>query len=149
VTFRVTWGGVQGADARRLLAVACRRGNIRGGDVGAIRVEATYSLLDVARDVAAAFEAQAGRPDPRDPRVRITRADAESSPRPGARERTPAPVDTRPPRPRPRVEEALVRQHVPHRAALPERLRHGGSRSAESGRPRRGGESAVRRSRKA
>ncbi len=75
VAFRVTWGGLHGADARRLLAVACRRGNIRGSDVGAIRVEAAYSLIDIARDVASAFETQAGRPDPRDPRVRITRAD--------------------------------------------------------------------------
>jgi ATP-dependent RNA helicase DeaD len=150
VTFRVTWGGLQGADARRLLAVACRRGNIRGVDVGAIRVEATYSLLDVARDAAASFEAQAGRPDPRDPRVRITRADAGPSPRPAARERTPPPVDDRPPRPRPRVEEALVRQHVPLRAGRPERPRPGGSRSAEpERRPRRGGEGPVRRSRKA
>ncbi|HEY8042185.1 MAG TPA: DEAD/DEAH box helicase [Polyangiaceae bacterium] len=75
VTFRVTWGGRQGADARRLLAVACRRGNIRGSDVGAIRVEAAHSLIDIARDVAQAFEVAAGRPDPRDPRVRITRID--------------------------------------------------------------------------
>src|ERR1700722_11988007 len=47
VTFRVSWGGKHGADARRLLAVACRRGQIRGSDVGAIRVEATCSLIDV------------------------------------------------------------------------------------------------------
>jgi ATP-dependent RNA helicase DeaD len=75
VSFRVTWGGLHGADARRLLAVACRRGNIRGTDVGAIRVEAAYSLLDISREVAEAFEAQASQPDPRDPRVRIMRAD--------------------------------------------------------------------------
>jgi ATP-dependent RNA helicase DeaD len=75
VTFRVTWGSLHGADPRRLLAVACRRGDIRGSDVGAIRVEGAYSLLDVTRDVADGFETQAARPDPRDPRVRITRAD--------------------------------------------------------------------------
>ena len=73
VTFRVTWGGLHGADARRLLAMACRRGNIRGADVGAIRVEAAYSLLDVARTVADSFETAAGQPDPRNPRVSITR----------------------------------------------------------------------------
>jgi ATP-dependent RNA helicase DeaD len=85
VTFRVTWGGRQGADARRLLAVACRRGNIRGSDVGAIRVEAGFSLVDVARGVAEGFEREAGRPDPRDPRVLITRADGprpDGPPRP-------------------------------------------------------------------
>jgi ATP-dependent RNA helicase DeaD len=74
VTFRVTWGGQHGADPRRLLAVACRRGGIKGSDVGAIRVEADHSLIDVARDVAEGFETAAVRPDPRDPRVRIMRA---------------------------------------------------------------------------
>lgn len=75
VAFRVTWGARHGADARRVLALACRRGNIRGTDVGAIRIDATYSSIEVARAVADAFEREAGKPDPRDPRVRITRAD--------------------------------------------------------------------------
>jgi len=75
VPFRVTWGGLHGADARRLLALACRRGNVRGSDIGAIRVEPTYSMVDVARGVADGFAVEAARPDPRDPRVRITRAD--------------------------------------------------------------------------
>jgi ATP-dependent RNA helicase DeaD len=75
VTFRVTWGERQGADKRRVLALACRRGNIRGSDVGAIRVDATYSTIEIARAVAEGFEHDAGKPDPRDPRVRITRAD--------------------------------------------------------------------------
>jgi ATP-dependent RNA helicase DeaD len=107
VTFRVTWGGQHGADPRRLLAVACRRGNIRGSDVGAIRIEPSYSLLDVARDVAASFEERAGRPDPRDPRVQITRAEG-------------------PPRQRPRVDERPARPHAPHRAAKPKRQADGG-----------------------
>ena len=179
VTFRVTWGGQHGADPRRLLAVACRRGNIRGTDVGAIRVEATHSLLDIAGDVAGAFEAQAGRPDPRDPRVHISRADAapraDAGPRadrgptpsqlrerttttPAARERpSPPPARERPPpneappaRPRPRVEEAPARHHVPHRATRPERSRPGGPQSAgPERRQRRGGDAPVRRSRKA
>jgi ATP-dependent RNA helicase DeaD len=76
VTFRVSWGGQHGADPRRLLAVACRRGHIQGNQVGAIRVEPAYSLIDVARDVAETFETAASRPDPRDPRVRISRSDA-------------------------------------------------------------------------
>jgi ATP-dependent RNA helicase DeaD len=80
VSFRVTWGGQHGADARRLLAIACRRGDIRGSDVGAIRVEAAYSLIDVTRSAAEGFERQAARPDPRDPKVRILRADAPLPP---------------------------------------------------------------------
>jgi ATP-dependent RNA helicase DeaD len=73
VAFRVTWGGRQGADARRLLALACRRGNIRGTQIGAIRIEDTYSTIEIAREVAESFEREAGKHDPRDPRVRITR----------------------------------------------------------------------------
>jgi ATP-dependent RNA helicase DeaD len=76
VTFRVSWGGRHGADARRLLAVVCRRGDVRGDDVGAIRVEAAYSLVDVAGPVADHFEQRAAEPDPRNPLVRITRAPA-------------------------------------------------------------------------
>ena len=191
VTFRVTWGGLHGADARRLLAVACRRGNIRGSDVGAIRVEPAYSLLDVARDVAGAFESRPGGPTRATLGVQITRADAPPRPQPHAEERHPdAPPRTRPhaderrpdapPRTRPRaderrpdapprtrphadidaptppraatpVEERPVRAQVPHRAAKPERPRHG--RSAESSRSsvglRRGGDAPVRRPRKA
>jgi ATP-dependent RNA helicase DeaD len=100
VPFRVTWGRLHGADARRLLALACRRGNIRGSDIGAIRVEPTYSVVDVARDVAEGFAIEAARPDPRDPRVRIARfeegAGEEARPRraphtmpPPAREHAP------------------------------------------------------------
>jgi ATP-dependent RNA helicase DeaD len=147
VTFRVTWGGLHGADARRLLAVACRRGNIRGSEVGAIRVEATYSLLDVARDVAAAFEAHAGRPDPRDPRVRIMRVESEPS---APRAPTRPPADDRLRRPRPRVEDARVRHHAPHRTSRPERPRQGGPRNTEAERrPRHDDVRAERRSPKA
>ena len=124
VTFRVTWGGRQGADARRLLAVACRRGNIRGTDVGAIRVEAAYSLIDIAPGVAEAFERDAGRPDPRDPRVHISRgSDAAAShpsslpPRPPSpTPRPPPPPSPRPPSPAPRPAPASMQPEAPPRA---------------------------------
>ncbi len=73
VTFRVTWGGRQGADPRRLLAMSCRLGKIQGNEVGAIRVESAYSLVDVARGVADTFEKEVARPDKRNPQVQITR----------------------------------------------------------------------------
>jgi ATP-dependent RNA helicase DeaD len=69
VPFRVSWGQEQGADARRLLAVACRRGQIRGTDVGSIRVGRSHSVIEVASHVAEAFAIAAGGPDPRDPRT--------------------------------------------------------------------------------
>ena len=71
VPFRVSWGEQHGADARRLVAMLCRRGNIRGSDIGAIRVNRTSSVVEVATSVARGFEDAAREPDPRDPRVMI------------------------------------------------------------------------------
>jgi ATP-dependent RNA helicase DeaD len=94
VTFRVTWGERQGADSRRLLAMMCRRGGIDGKAVGAIRVDHDHSLVDVASDVATDFASQASKPDPRDPRVRITpQVDG-----PPPRARAPRAFDGPPPR---------------------------------------------------
>jgi len=125
VTFRVTYGGQAGADARRLLAIACRRGKIRGADVGAIRVEGSYSLIDVSRDVAASFETEAARPDPRDPGVQIIRADAapsrQSRPEPPRQPRPEAPRRaapyTVPPPPPPRSDH----RPAPHKYDKPRR----------------------------
>jgi ATP-dependent RNA helicase DeaD len=88
--FRVTWGQLQGADARRVLAVVCRRGGIRGADVGAIRIGPTASIIEVKEAVAAEFATRALQPDPQEPRIRITPVGAESQalPEPGARAKT-------------------------------------------------------------
>jgi len=127
VTFRVTWGGVHGADPRRLLALACRRGKIRGSDVGSIRVEGTYSLIDVASAVAASFENEAAQPDPRDPRVKIARnvphharphAHEQRDARPRAheeRDARPRAHEDRGPRRGPRVGDAPVLRRRPPR----------------------------------
>jgi len=71
--FRVSWGSTHGADTRRLLAMLCRRGGIESGDVGAIRVHPTWSIAEIAADVADAFAERTAAPDPRDPRVKIRR----------------------------------------------------------------------------
>jgi ATP-dependent RNA helicase DeaD len=97
VPFNVSWGEVHGADARRLVAMLCRRGNIRGSDIGAIRVSRTCSSVEVAASVARGFEEAAREPDPRDPRVEI-------SPASGAPERQPPP---------PRLPSQRPRDHVP------------------------------------
>jgi ATP-dependent RNA helicase DeaD len=78
--FRVTWGSQRGADARRLLAMLCRRGRIRGSDVGAIRVNASFSVVGVADAVADSFERLAAVPDPREPFVKIRRGEEDSQP---------------------------------------------------------------------
>ncbi|MCL2723179.1 MAG: DEAD/DEAH box helicase [Polyangiaceae bacterium] len=70
-SFRVSWGSVHGADSRRLLAMVCRRGGIRGSDVGVIDIQRTYAIVDIAAAVAKQFAKAAVEPDPRDPRVVI------------------------------------------------------------------------------
>jgi ATP-dependent RNA helicase DeaD len=89
VPFQISWGSEHGADARRLMAIVCRRGNIRGSDVGAIRVGARSSTVEVAASVAQAFGEAALAPDPRDPRVRIRRYEAQERPAPTHATKTP------------------------------------------------------------
>jgi ATP-dependent RNA helicase DeaD len=72
VTFRVGWGAHHGADPRRLLALVCRRGQVRGSDIGAIYVGATSSTVEVAASVADHFASAVRAPDPRDGHIRIT-----------------------------------------------------------------------------
>ena len=78
VSFRVSLGLEQNADPRRLLPLVCRRGNIRGSDVGAIRIERRWSIVDVASEVAEAFARAAGEPDARDSRITIEPVQARS-----------------------------------------------------------------------
>ncbi len=132
VTFRATWGGLHGADARRLLAIACRRGDIKGSDVGAIRVEANYSLIDVSRAVADRFEAAAAKPDPRDPRLQIQRSHGAGSVPPPPRPAAP-PRAERPSRARMSSEPQTKAEAKPER---PSRARVGGD-SPEGARPPR------------
>ncbi len=73
VAFRVSWGEAHGAEARRLVAMMCRRGNIEGRDIGAIRIGRTSSVIEVSGRVAAQFEKLTQKPDPRDPRVHVRR----------------------------------------------------------------------------
>jgi ATP-dependent RNA helicase DeaD len=117
VPFNVSWGEVHGADARRLVAMLCRRGNIRGSDIGAIRVSRTSSTVEVAASVARGFEDAAREPDPRDPRVEI-------SPLSGGSER-----ESQPPRPSPQ----RPREHVPPSQHRPPAKPYASNLAAPSG----------------
>ncbi len=75
VAFHVNFGTRAGADARRLLAMVCRRGRIQGQQIGAIRIGETFSTFEVSSDVVVEFERCVRKPDPRDPHIRITRFD--------------------------------------------------------------------------
>jgi ATP-dependent RNA helicase DeaD len=102
VPFRINWGERHGADPRRLLAMVCRRGNVRGQDVGAIQIGPTQSSFEIEASVSDEFARSIRRPDPRDPRVRIEPVDFDAA-------ASPAPaVARRPPfrKPRPAVIEA-------------------------------------------
>ncbi len=69
--FQVTWGGQQGADPRRMLALVCRRGDVRSSSIGSIRISDHATVVDVRKSDAEAFEKAASRPDTRDPRIKI------------------------------------------------------------------------------
>ena len=75
--FQISWGERQGADARRLLAMVCRRGEIESRDIGAIRIGPASSSVEVRAEMAEHFAQAAMRPDPRDPRVRVRPAPSE------------------------------------------------------------------------
>ncbi len=91
VPFRVGWGGVEGADARKLLAMVCRWGGIRGSDVGAIEIERDYSRISVKAEVASDFADATSKPDARNPRVKIQ---ADDSRKGFAPHTSPPPADT-------------------------------------------------------
>jgi len=75
--FHVTWGERQGADARRVLAMICRRGQVASHEVGAIRVGENASEVQIASEAAERFAEATRRRDPRDPSVQI-RPDARA-----------------------------------------------------------------------
>ena len=77
--FTVSWGEQAGATTARLLSHICRRGELESRQIGAIRVFAKSSLVEVANDVADAFEARARKPDERDPGILIERGKSERS----------------------------------------------------------------------
>ncbi|MGZ3477359.1 MAG: DEAD/DEAH box helicase [Polyangiales bacterium] len=119
VAFRVSWGREKGADPRRLLALACRRGDIVGREVGAIAIARNHAIVEVAATVADHFEEAASKPDARD-RVTIVRERIQEErgaerggdrppPRRDERPRDERPRDDRPHGPPPRrIEEAPV-----------------------------------------
>jgi ATP-dependent RNA helicase DeaD len=100
VPFRVSWGEAHGADARRLVAMLCRRGNIRGGDIGAIKVGRTSSTVEVAAAVAQGFGEATREPDPRDPRVLVSPLHGGPAPRAPRDFEAKAPRDFAPKAPR-------------------------------------------------
>ena len=122
VAFRVTWGSRHGADVRRLMAMSCRRGDVRGADLGAILVGPDTSIVEVRADVADDFERASKKPDPRDPRVRFARTEHGRDSRPGEAPSSPyLPVVEDEPRPRPRWVGGNTRPKHPGKRPPPRR----------------------------
>jgi ATP-dependent RNA helicase DeaD len=85
VFFRVNFGERQGATPARLLAMVCRRGGVRGADVGSIRIGEAASTFGVSESVAKSFASAAARRDEREPHVRI---EMDAAPRSATRPNT-------------------------------------------------------------
>jgi len=73
-SFSVSWGEDSGASTSRLLSHVCRRGGLKSHQVGAIKISAKSSTVDIATEIAEVFETRARRPDRRDPGIMIQRA---------------------------------------------------------------------------
>ena len=73
VRFRINWGESNGAAINRILGHVCRRGQLRGHQVGSIEIGPEASSFDVDASVADRFEKLVRRPDARDPHLRIVR----------------------------------------------------------------------------
>ncbi|MBL9078165.1 MAG: DEAD/DEAH box helicase [Planctomycetes bacterium] len=73
--FRINWGLRDGADARRILAHVCRRGDIDSRLVGNIALAPGSSTFEVAESIAASFARRVQKRDRRDPHLFIVPAD--------------------------------------------------------------------------
>jgi ATP-dependent RNA helicase DeaD len=113
VGFKLNLGSLKGMDARRLLAVVCRKGDISGKDVGAIKVGPHSCTFTVAGNVAQHFARAVERPDPREPTLKVFPV-GDSAPRAPSTERP----KTYTPRPHP-VEEAPAPKRAPPEAPPP------------------------------
>ncbi|MBI2378703.1 MAG: DEAD/DEAH box helicase [Deltaproteobacteria bacterium] len=71
VPFGINWGDRDGADPRRLLAMLCRRGEIQGQQVGAIRIGRDDSTFEIHGAAVQGFRLAISRPDPNNAWVRI------------------------------------------------------------------------------
>ncbi|TPG39157.1 DEAD/DEAH box helicase [Sphingomonas koreensis] len=92
VWFRMGVGRRQNADPRWLLPLLCRRGKITKSEIGAIRIDANETLVEIPRAAAARFAAAVARSEQKDGDGGDIRIEpAQGGPRPAAR-RGPAPV---------------------------------------------------------
>jgi ATP-dependent RNA helicase DeaD len=73
IWFEVNLGRSRNADPRWILPLLCRRGGVVKDEIGAIKIAADTTRFEIAAAAARRFEAAAGKPDEKDPKVRIVR----------------------------------------------------------------------------
>lgn len=86
VSFDLSYGKRHGATPQRVLAMVCRRGNVKKRDIGKIFVGTSSSEVSVSKAVATAFLSAMSVPDDRDRHVQI-RPGGGSGPSRGPRQR--------------------------------------------------------------
>ena len=69
--FHVNWGNNQGANPGRLVAMLCRRGDIKGKQIGSIKIMDHSATVDVSNSIAKSFAKLAEAPDKRNPKIKI------------------------------------------------------------------------------
>jgi ATP-dependent RNA helicase DeaD len=72
VWFRINIGRSRNADPRWLLPIICRKGGVDRRHVGRIEIMANETRFEVARAAATHFKKAAGKPDKKDPNLKIT-----------------------------------------------------------------------------
>jgi ATP-dependent RNA helicase DeaD len=72
VWFRINIGRTRNADPRWLLPIICRKGGVDRRHVGRIEIMANETRFEVARAAATHFKKAAGKPDKKDPNLKIT-----------------------------------------------------------------------------
>ncbi|HZX96375.1 MAG TPA: DEAD/DEAH box helicase [Myxococcales bacterium] len=75
IWFRVNVGRSRNADPRWLLPILCRRGGVDRRMIGRIEVLADETRFEVSRPAAPHFRRAAGKPDRKDPNLRITQVE--------------------------------------------------------------------------
>lgn len=73
--FRLSVGAEDGAEARWLLPLLCRAGDITRNEIGAIRVQEDHTLVQISQDGAAKFLATLGETMALDDKIRIEETD--------------------------------------------------------------------------
>jgi ATP-dependent RNA helicase DeaD len=88
--FRMNVGHAHQADPRWIVPILCRRGQIEKKHIGAIRIFTNETKIEIAAEVADAFDKAVRAPDRKDPSIRIVACDPPGrTTRPRGEEPTP------------------------------------------------------------